>query len=467
MKNDEMPRYRFRGSVKPSAEVSRPVAAYRNATSEGSAGTESATSATLDIFDVIDSYGGWWGTSATDVDAALKQIGDVNTLYVRLNSPGGEATEGVAIANLLRAHKATVRVTVYGIAASAASYIAIAGDTVNMGPGSLMFVHDAWDIALGDAADLRKAADTLDTISDSIAGLYVLKAGGDVASWRAAMHADTWYSAEAAVASKLADAVGIDPQMPAGLPPVETEDETDEDEATVIEIDVEISPAARAAARRFDLSMLHNAPAALAPRTQTPAEPPVTPPTDHKEADTMSDELIKGLRERFGFDEGADYSAILAVIDSARDPETTDEAIASARGLTAEQVTAALDAANTGKVAVSQAYLDSLKSGSEAGAKALARQQVEDRDTAIKAAQDAGKVGRGESEVTAWQAAYDRDPAGTTTELEQLGVRFPVAKTTGYAGHDDSTGPSAVFNDDEAAQLAVLAGISKEALTNG
>jgi hypothetical protein len=67
---DETPRYRFRGSVKPSAEVKRPVKAYRNADTTEANGKKS-TSATIDIFDVIDSYGGWWGISAGEVDQAL------------------------------------------------------------------------------------------------------------------------------------------------------------------------------------------------------------------------------------------------------------------------------------------------------------------------------------------------------------------------------------------------------------
>lgn len=475
MSDHELPRYRFRGNVKPSAEVSRPVAAYRNAASSGNAPAAAGSSATLDIFDVIDSWGGFWGISATDVDAALKKIGDVDTLYVRLNSPGGEASEGVAIANLLRAHPANVRVTVYGLAASAASYIAIAGDTVSMGPGSLMFVHDALNIVYGDAADLRKVADTLDTLSDSIASLYVLKAGGTTEQWRAAMHADTWYSAEAAVTAKLADRVGIDPQMPADLPPVE--DDT-EDEATVIEIDIEVSPAARAAARRFDLSMLPNAPAALA-APQTPAAASETPPTDPKEDGAMPDTENQGLRERLGLAKDADEATVLAKVDELLDKatkpdEASDEAIAKARNLKPEQVKAALDSATKpaddpkipeGSVLVPQAYLDTLKDGAEAGKAALARQQREDRDNAIAKAQTDGKLSLAKAEVDKWSATWDRDPEGTAKWIEDLPLRFPVGKTSGYAGHDDSVGNSAKpFTDEEADQLGALAGLPKGVL---
>lgn len=449
----ELPRYRYRGSVAPSAEVSRPAAVTRNAAASGAAQT--GTSATLDIFDVIDSWGGWSGISAAEVDAALKAIGEVETLFVRLNSPGGEASEGVAIANLLRAHPANVRVTVYGLAASAASYIAIAGDTVSMGPGSLMFVHDAINIVLGDAADLRKVADTLDTLSDSIASLYVLKAGGTLEQWRAAMHADTWYGAEAAVTAKLADRVGLDPQLPADLPPVE--DDAEDEDGTVIEIDIEISPAARAAARRFDLSMLPNAPAALAPKT--PAEPPETQDPHNEEAVTMTPDEIKALRERLGLAVDADASAINAKLDELEDqatkPETPPEKIDPAAAKAAVEA--------DGKVVVSQSYIDALDARVKAGEQALARQDREDRDGAIKAAQDAGKIGRDEKTVASWHRDWQRDSDATKAELEKLPARFPVAAAPGVPGGGDGASVQA-FTDDEAGALAQLAGVSKEGL---
>jgi ATP-dependent Clp protease protease subunit len=95
---------------------------------------------------------------------------------VRVNSPGGEATEGIAIANLLRAHAAKIHVTVYGLAASAASYISTAGDSVSMAPGSMLMVHCAWNVARGNADDMRAEAAVLDKLDESIASLYALKA---------------------------------------------------------------------------------------------------------------------------------------------------------------------------------------------------------------------------------------------------------------------------------------------------
>lgn len=332
--------YRYRGNVAPSAEVARPVMCRRNAAGAPSGTSpvaDAATSATLDIFDVIDSWGGWFGISARDVDAALARAGDVDTLYVRINSPGGEGSEGVAIANLLRAHPATVRVTVYGMAFSAASYIAIAGDVVSMAPGSMMMVHDAWNLALGSAADLRAEADALDALSDSIASLYVLKAGGTDAEWRAVMRAEKWYTAQQTVDAKLADRVGLD----TGPAPINADD-LDDELADLIDSLAEDSAArpalAARAARRFDLSMFTHTPVALQrDEPKTPAEPPVTPPTETEEADTMSDTLIKGLRERLGVtDETIDETGLLSALDEALAEGANAEAQANSQQDNAE-----------------------------------------------------------------------------------------------------------------------------------
>lgn len=449
---DALPRYRYRGNVPPSASVKRPARAYRNAASSANGnGSGKGTSATLDIFDVIDSFGGWWGISAAEVDAALAQIGDVDTLYVRVNSPGGEATEGVAIANLIRAHAAAKRTTVYGLAASAASVIAISGDTVSMAPGSMMMVHEASGFAYGNADDMRSAADAAETINDSYAALYALKSGGTADEWRAVMGATKWYSAQTAVDAKLADAVGIDPQLPAGLPPVE---EDDEDEPDIeIEIDVEISPAARAAARRFDLSMLPNAPAALA--TQTPAEPPETQ-HNHEEAVTMTETEIKALRERLGLAEDADASAINAKLDELEEQATKPDQ--GDKPIDAKAAKAALEA--DGKVVISQTMFDEIKAQAADGRAARTKQLQDERDETIQAAVSDGKISRDRAEH--WRNAWDKDPEGTKADLESLEVRFPVAKAPGVPGGDSDS--DVTFSDDEAAALGALAGVSKEGL---
>lgn len=137
---------------------------------------------------------------------------DVSTINLKLNSPGGYVFDGIAIYNSLRTHKATVHVTVDGLAASIGSVIAMAGDTVTMGRGTEMMIHDPSGGVFGQAPEMREMADLLDRLAGDMAGLYHDKAGGDVAHWRAAMAAETWYSAQEAVDAGLADAViGTDP----------------------------------------------------------------------------------------------------------------------------------------------------------------------------------------------------------------------------------------------------------------
>ncbi len=154
------------------------------------------------IYDEI----GTWGTSAGSFVNALRQV-TTPTIELHINSPGGEVFDGVAIYTALRNHPATVNVTVDGIAASAASFIAQAGDNIAMEKPAKMMIHDAGALVVGNAADMREVADLLDELSDTIAGIYADRAGGTVETWRAAMGKETWYSADQAVAAGLADRV--------------------------------------------------------------------------------------------------------------------------------------------------------------------------------------------------------------------------------------------------------------------
>lgn len=153
---------------------------------------------------LYDEIGGWFGSTADELIAELRQI-TAPRMRVRVNSPGGSVFEGIAIANALRSHPASVTVQVDGIAASIASVIAMAGDRVEMAPNTMMMIHDASGLAMGNAADMEEMAELLDLISDNIADAYAQRAGGTRAEWRARMQAETWYLPEDAVANGLAD----------------------------------------------------------------------------------------------------------------------------------------------------------------------------------------------------------------------------------------------------------------------
>ena len=147
------------------------------------------------------------GISAKQVVEDLQDI-KASTINVRINSPGGSVHEGFAIANALRDHKAKVIVDVDALAASIASYIAVeAADEVRMADNSMMMIHNAWTVGMGDAAELRRTADLLDKHNEIIVEAYARRSGGDVSQVREWMDAETWFNAEEARDVGLADTV--------------------------------------------------------------------------------------------------------------------------------------------------------------------------------------------------------------------------------------------------------------------
>lgn len=169
--------------------------------------------ATLRLYDYIDGEGGYWGISANEVAEALDAIeSPLTRIELRINSGGGAVWDGLAILNTLRSHSAPVTAVVDGIAASAASFIAVACDEVVMMPNSRMMIHDAMGLCVGQAVDMREYADFLDDSSQNIAEIYADKAGGTPDEWRQHMTErgllGTWYSAAEAVEAGLADRVG-------------------------------------------------------------------------------------------------------------------------------------------------------------------------------------------------------------------------------------------------------------------
>lgn len=154
------------------------------------------------IYDEI----GLWGVTAGDFVNELRDIKS-DTITLRINSPGGDVFDGIAIYNACKRHRAIINVFIDGIAASAASFIAMAGDTVTMMPHTQMMIHEAHGLVIGPADDMRKMADILDKSSDNIASIYAERAGGTVAEWRERMQDETWLSAEEAVELGLADGI--------------------------------------------------------------------------------------------------------------------------------------------------------------------------------------------------------------------------------------------------------------------
>lgn len=184
----------------------------------------------IDLMDEI----GFWGITAQDFVDELLAI-DSATIELHVNSPGGDVFDGIAIMNALADHPATVNVVVDGLAASAASYIALAGDSVKMNRASQLMIHDALGCCCGNAADMEDFKNLLDRISDTIAGIYADRAGGKVEEWRERMRAETWYSAAEAVTAGLAD-------VAAGTKDAEGDEDPDADEEDESSDDPDVEP---------------------------------------------------------------------------------------------------------------------------------------------------------------------------------------------------------------------------------
>ncbi len=154
------------------------------------------------IYDEISA----WGVTASNFAKDLAQI-SAKDITVRMNTPGGDVYDGIAIHSVLKNHPANVTVKVEGLAASIGSVIAMAGDKIIMSKYATMMIHDAMGAVFGNAEDHTTASEVLNKISTTLAQIYADRAGGDVEEWRAMMLAETWFDSKEAVEFGLADAI--------------------------------------------------------------------------------------------------------------------------------------------------------------------------------------------------------------------------------------------------------------------
>lgn len=185
---------------------------------------------------------GYYGNGITAKQFAddLKSLGKIDTLNLRVNSPGGDVFDGVAIFNVLKRHPAEVIVDIDGMALSIASVIVMAGDRINIAKNAMLMIHDPWAIAGGTAEDLRAKADLMDQVKENLVTTYADRTRMDAGRIVKLMSAETWMKSQEAVANGFVDNV--------------TED--------------------LALAARFDLSRFRNAPKDL------PKTPPIPACTD-------------------------------------------------------------------------------------------------------------------------------------------------------------------------------------------
>lgn len=165
----------------------------------------------LMVYDVIvasDADAAWLGGVSAETFVRTLRGLTAPRVHVRVNSPGGDAFAGIAMANAVADYPGEVVVHVDGIAASAASFLLAVTDAVNMGRASMVMVHKAWTLAIGNADDMMRSAAVLEKLDAQQAALFAAKVPDQ--DWPAMLAAETWMTAEEAVSIGLASAVAGD-----------------------------------------------------------------------------------------------------------------------------------------------------------------------------------------------------------------------------------------------------------------
>ncbi len=155
------------------------------------------------LYDVIDA---WFGVSAQMMVDALKSASG-KTVHLHINSPGGDVFESVAMATAIAAHDGDVIAHIDGVAASAATRVALAAKEVRIADSGLMMIHNSWTIAWGNSEEIRKTADLLDKVDTGIVADYARKTGASDQQIRDWMAAETWFNAQEALDNKFVDAI--------------------------------------------------------------------------------------------------------------------------------------------------------------------------------------------------------------------------------------------------------------------
>lgn len=167
----------------------------------------------------------WFGEDYYDVSAKsiaeeLKALGELSEISVRINSPGGSVFSAQAIYSLLKSHSARVTVHVDGMAASAASLVAMAGDEIVMPDNAMMMIHSPMSYASGNPSELRKQAEILEKVQDSMMAAYS-RSGQSVEDIKAMLEAETWMTAPEAVALGFADRTDEPLDIAASIAPLD------------------------------------------------------------------------------------------------------------------------------------------------------------------------------------------------------------------------------------------------------
>ena len=423
--NAPMPAARLDDSVRKAARAqfgipvdAEPIQWFTvNATASNAAGTQAKKTAEILIYDIIDP----WGVSAGDFANALNAL-DVDEITVGINSPGGLVFDGIAIMNALKRHPAKIISRIDGRAASAASFIAMAGDEILTSKYAEMMIHEAWGAVQGDAEDMKAMADLLIRHNQTIASVYADRAGGEVKDWLKLMKAETWFSADEMVAAGLADTIIEDPADSSGA-----------DKAESLK-------------NRFDLSIFN-----YAGRSEAPP-PEIRNHGSRAKKGTTVATLKEQLAEKHDLDATLDDDAFAAALEAklAEDSDSDDTSAGEGTPDGAENSAAAGELASAAAVLakyglkpVDADTLDAVKTQSQQGAEAFKALQAQNDAALIDNAIRAGKI------APASRDKWAKNLAGAARDmfieaLNNAEAVFPVQEV-GHGGNPDPgasmTGP--------------------------
>jgi ATP-dependent Clp protease, protease subunit len=171
--------------------------------------------------DVYGPIGDDWDEDAVSASEFVRQLRDAGgeDVTVHINSSGGSVFDANAMSEAVRSYRGRITASIEGLAASAASYFALAADEVVVNPAALVMIHNPWDIEVGDSSAMRRKADMLDKARSTISGQYARKTGREVSEIEGLMDAETWFTASEAVEFGLADRVTDEEPVAACLKP--------------------------------------------------------------------------------------------------------------------------------------------------------------------------------------------------------------------------------------------------------
>lgn len=220
---------------------------------------------------ILDAIGkDFWGEGVTSkrIAAALRSIGE-RDVVVNINSPGGDLFEGITIYNMLRDHPKKVTVRVLGVAASAASIIAMAGDEIQVARAGFLMIHNVWVVGMGDRNDFQQMADTLSSFDDALAEVYAVRTGKEKKAISKMMDKETWLSGSQAVEEGFAHSL-------LAADEIEAQKETEEEKNASMDMRLMDLALARAgisrSERRAMMNRIRSTPRAASTGTQIAAE---------------------------------------------------------------------------------------------------------------------------------------------------------------------------------------------------